>query len=918
MNPVGNPSDSRRLQRCISHLALADPQAADRMARHLAAADPSAYAPHLDRVVDAVIEALAVETGFGRTLADGVGRLLAKTEADGLGHYLARVKAAAASGPTLGGLMAEHLVPVISCGDPRLAEQFETVSQIMLKKGVYTLKAPLEVLGTLVESRHMACAHAFLDLLASAYSHGTSYNRTVYLTHLLPRAVRTFSPRRRLWQIRGLTRIIGEHEGLVDHYLAGMAAGLGLLSESALDTFLDLAIRRYREDPDTGARWLSLASHTAQSVCADLQVAVPLATVRSGLERYLRARTGLAVAIRPLALPSNDPDVAQAQQPLVRSDGQAVYLPEEIDLQAQRSDNAAVYKLLVKLEAGAFEFGTFDLDLDRVLDSADAAPLPKAAERPETGSELKCFVQMFDHPRMALDLFTLFEHARIARRVGRRYPGLARRLGAALARPGRHTAGDRPVGGTLYPLYRHLVMQADLHVSPALQRFADHMVRCFDQVTAAGNDTTDTSAGLAMSAYRPLIQLTSAQGACEYDALSLPFGRHFDPAAFGPFHRAYHRLAGEIRTALAQRGVRVYRSDLRDLLMRQHGQLSGADIRLLTQQRPPGTTNGGAADISQADLETLICPYTACPPPSVGDGAETFRYREWDWCMGDYLADHVRVSERLLPGADTHFYRHTLDRYHGMVNQIRHAFELLRPEEMTILRQWPEGDAFDYRALLDYAVDKKAGLIPSERLFIKRTKRVRDVATVLLVDLSRSTANSGDERGNRVVDVEKQAIVLLCEALQVVGDRFAVSGFSGTGALGVDYFRIKDLDEPLDDAVKRRIGAMAPQRSTRMGAAVRHAAARLRPVQARVRLIVILSDGYPNDLGYKGPYAVEDTRRAVMEARATNVHVKAITVTVSDNRQLDRLYGKPHHTLIGNIGDLPERLVRVYSALTRH
>jgi nitric oxide reductase activation protein len=89
-------------------------------------------------------------------------------------------------------------------------------------------------------------------------------------------------------------------------------------------------------------------------------------------------------------------------------------------------------------------------------------------------------------------------------------------------------------------------------------------------------------------------------------------------------------------------------------------------------------------------------------------------------------------------------------------------------------------------------------------------------------------------------------------------------------------------------------------------------------VSARVRLIIILGDGFPNDLAYKGTYAVEDTRRAVMEARAAAIHVKAITVNANDNGQLDRLYGPAHHTRIGDVRELPDRLVRVYSALTRN
>jgi nitric oxide reductase NorD protein len=346
--------------------------------------------------------------------------------------------------------------------------------------------------------------------------------------------------------------------------------------------------------------------------------------------------------------------------------------------------------------------------------------------------------------------------------------------------------------------------------------------------------------------------------------------------------------------------------------------VSTADIRTLIASRPTESTPGIAADLSWLELESLICSHGLGQPANDEDGADAFRYREWDGCMGDYLPDRVRVLERDIQGSDPAFYRQTLDEFRDLVGRIRYAFELLRPEEMTILRQWREGDAFDYRALLDYALDKKAGLMPSDRLFIKRMKRVRDVAALLLVDLSRSTANPVDTKGTRVLDVEKQAIVMLSEALKVVGDRFAIAGFSGTGPLGVDYYRIKDLEAPLDETVKSRISAMAPQRSTRMGAAIRHATAQLAPVQARVRLIIILGDGFPNDLAYKGTYAVEDTRRAVMEARSAAIHVKAITVNVSDNGLLDRLYGSTHHTLIGNVHDLPDQLVRVYSALTRH
>jgi nitric oxide reductase activation protein len=134
---------------------------------------------------------------------------------------------------------------------------------------------------------------------------------------------------------------------------------------------------------------------------------------------------------------------------------------------------------------------------------------------------------------------------------------------------------------------------------------------------------------------------------------------------------------------------------------------------------------------------------------------------------------------------------------------------------------------------------------------------------------------------------------------------------------GVDYFRIKDFDETLDDTVKQRINAMSPQRSTRMGAAIRHATAQLEKVSAKVRLMIILGDGFPNDTGYKQEYAIEDTRRAIFEARSKHIAAKAVTVNLAGDPRLDDLYGSMHHTVISDVRELPDKLLRIYSALTR-
>jgi nitric oxide reductase activation protein len=188
---------------------------------------------------------------------------------------------------------------------------------------------------------------------------------------------------------------------------------------------------------------------------------------------------------------------------------------------------------------------------------------------------------------------------------------------------------------------------------------------------------------------------------------------------------------------------------------------------------------------------------------------------------------------------------------------------------------------------------------------------------MLLVDLSRSTSNIVGGSQESVLDVAKKAIVLFAQALEIVGDAYAVAGFSGTGRLGVDYFRIKDFDEPLNGNVKGTLSALTPQRSTRMGAAVRRAALELMNRENRVRLLLMIGDGFPNDVGYKGDYAVQDTRQAIAEARSSGIVTQAITVNLPASPRLDDLYGPVRHTVISDVSELPDKLLRIYGALTR-
>jgi hypothetical protein len=407
----------------------------------------------------------------------------------------------------------------------------------------------------------------------------------------------------------------------------------------------------------------------------------------------------------------------------------------------------------------------------------------------------------------------------------------------------------------------------------------------------------------------------------DYQPLQFPFNRRIRPDLYWSAFSQHVNIARRLHTALKQKGISVPISSLRRQLIAQKGQLSREELQVMAAEAGPqigGPQNKEGLDLSWLSLAEILGLSHVAMERMVDHSLPSYWYKEWDCHLGDYLPRHVRVLERLLQSGSSRFYEKVLEQYSGLIKKIRTTFELLRPEGIQILRPWIEGDEFDYRALLDFALDKKAGKMPSDRLYIKRVKQQRDVAVLFLVDVSRSTANHVCGSEESVLDVEKKAIVLFCEALEVVGDRYSIAGFSGTGRLGVDYYHIKGFDEHLTPEVRQRIDAMQSQRSTRMGAAIRHATFQLEQISAKVRILLILGDGFPNDTNYKRDYAIRDTRRAIIEARSKEIHTKAIAINLPGDPQLDELYGAVHHLVISDVRELPDKLLRIYSALTRN
>ncbi|MFC1812742.1 nitric oxide reductase activation protein NorD [Thermodesulfobacteriota bacterium] len=935
---------SQRKEEPLEQLFLADPDLAEWVAAGLEQKAGSVSPMRVAMLVEETLWGLSQEVSFGHAIATGYIHLVGEESERNLGQYCNLVREAGRTGPMLGRLMATYLVPVLKYGDGRLLESFRQTVDVMLEKGAYTLQKPLESLSSLLNQQDVEAGSVYLDLLCVTFSQDLSYGQCQHFSYTLPKAVLAFSSSRRVWQIEQLQRVIAADFRLADPFLEGLENRLYLLSKGALSRFVSLGLAKLKQDRKLAEKFLSLESKLGIDTFADMQVTVPISQVQHQLNRYLRARTGLPISVRPLSSLSKAVMKEYNKEAAVLSDGKFIYLPGEISTFAHKSENIKLYKCLARLEAGYYEFGTFDFDLERAMErfrrnmkvkepnsGLERTQIVNFKSQVEDNlSDLDSFFLRFPVRQLASDLFAIFEHGRIGRMLSRHYPGIVRETMPMVEREAMRIFHHEHPVEVVFLLYVWIAIGplsvGKIGFSKKTMKVAKKIVELFENAIAK-DDTVETSAELVIRTYQDVSKLIKKRSDGKsieefYRPMKTPFDRRIRPDLFFETYRNFDCVAEKIRVKLKENGFSVYKTDIKRRLIDNNGTISQNDIKeilfcskndLVEVSQHPDSD----ADLSWLDLSNLLGDEGRSLPESDEASCPVFWHKEWDCNIGDYLHAHVRVLDRFVTGCEGHFYADTLEQYRGLVKRIRYAFELLKPEGLKRLRQWVEGDEFDYRALIDFAIDKKAGWLPSDRLYIKRLKQHRDVAALLLVDLSRSTANTVFGSKKRVLDVEKEAVVLFCEALAVVGDAFAVAGFSGTGRLGVDYFRIKDFDEEMDDSVKHRINGVAPLRSTRMGAAIRHATSLLENVSSKVRLLIILGDGFPNDLDYKKNYAIEDTRKAIFEARSKKIYAHAITVNISGDSRLNDLYGNDHYNVISDVQELPDRLLRIYSALTR-
>jgi nitric oxide reductase NorD protein len=330
--------------------------------------------------------------------------------------------------------------------------------------------------------------------------------------------------------------------------------------------------------------------------------------------------------------------------------------------------------------------------------------------------------------------------------------------------------------------------------------------------------------------------------------------------------------------------------------------------------------DAAAAPLAPEDLASAVVDnWDDAPATTTTDGPRDepgIAYDEWDHEEGRYVSRRVMVRLVAPKDADERWSLDELAAHAAVVRRVRQRFERLRARRVRLDRQ-RDGEELDLASCVRTLVERRAGHAMDDRLYSAVRPARRALAITILVDISGSTDAKVDDT-RRIIDVERTSLLLASEALDALGDRYAIITFCGRGARDVRLTTIKDFAERNGDVVRRRVAAIEPKGNTRFGAAVRHATRLLALEPAGHHLLLILSDGRPNDVdGYHEDYGVADTRQAINEARAQGVYPFCLTVDRDAAEYLPHIFGIAGHAVLRDPRQLPLALVKAVQQLVR-
>jgi len=593
-----------------------------------------------------------------------------------------------------------------------------------------------------------------------------------------------------------------------------------------------------------------------------------------------------------------------------------------------------------------------------------------STQTPETPSDLGRFYGLFPQPDLARDLFNIVEGHRIDARLRLAYPGIRRDMHAiattTIERRDVLGPGASEAQAVVEALLMH-TLGGQVDLSPLPSAVADMVMEAIalmDQVSEPDMQVADSARataalyeliddGARRAPQNPFIDTTGADVTPEADTAGpdADAGEQPEPTPGGgaddyssaempPFmtpvleelvkQRAKEQAEGAdagdapdqapesdqaMQTQQAQAGGERDEGD-----MAQRTDSNSEQVPASAGDAPDGLSDdqeGTGADMELGPAGGVPLVESDEDDAEEDLGEQTFYYDEWDHKIEDYRPAWCTLRESRATRVHEAFVAATFYEHGGVVSQIRRNFQLMRPERLRKMRFQTDGDDLDIEGIVEYVVDRRTRVSPTERVYIKRDKKDRDVATAFLVDMSSSTDRKIDGR-KRIIDIEKESLLLMCEALEAIRDEYAIYGFSGSGREDCQFYTVKEFGERYDDRVKSRIGGIYGRQKTRMGPALRHATKRLMAVDAHVKLMILLTDGkpYDSDTYQDNAYAQEDTKMALREARREKIHLFCVTVDQEGADYLPHMYSDANFVVVDDVRTLPQKLPQLYRRLT--
>jgi len=586
-------------------------------------------------------------------------------------------------------------------------------------------------------------------------------------------------------------------------------------------------------------------------------IAVRLDQIRNVLETFLYGLAG-----RRLKLEVG---------PSIFTDTSTLFLPERINRFNDREKNYQLYKAIaVNLWAQTW-FGTFKR---------------KTPETPHLNERLAAF----NDPAHALKLFNLLETVRLNACIQRELPGLAREIINLDQNPPLYDATWKHLCDGLRQ--QQATVEDTITATKQLYRLQANLPDA--ALYQAGFDLT--AAKLGIEKRLELEKLTLQELLSELLGANAMAGDEASPEGQGEIELRPDP-DGDEPTDLLKNGEPIPTSEEFDELVDSILQ----DLDELPEDWLIAAEGGNyQPDESDASNDSW---------QTEASSDDTFQYDEWDYRRQTFRKNWCCLRELPAHPIYDDFYANTLDKHVHLIADIRKHFEALRGED-KILKAEPSGDNIDIDALITARADMKTGVEMSDRLFTRKQKVERDLAVIFMVDVSGSTKGWINE-------AEKESLILLSEALEVLGDRYAIYGFSGMTRNRCEVYNIKQFSEPYNREVRAKISGLRPQDYTRMGVTIRHLTAILNRVDARTRVLITLSDGKPDDYdGYRGEYGIEDTRQALLEARHMGIHPFCITIDTEASDYLPHMYGQASFALVDEVRKLPLKVADIYRKLT--